>query len=72
MPNKNYLTGVRLERKIIKILKEALDPNKYTIMRTAGSHSPVDVFVIEHRGKCFAIQCKSTKQKSDSKWKKNI
>jgi len=56
----NYKIGRRLEYKIIKILKEALDSEKYTVIRTAGSHSPVDVYVIEHRTKQgFGIQCKS-------------
>ena len=56
----NYRTGVRFEYKIMKILKENLPKEKYTIIRTAGSHSPVDVFVIEHRSrKGFGIQCKS-------------
>ena len=58
----NYQIGVRLEYKIMKILKEALDKEKYTIIRTAGSHSPVDIYVIEHRtNKGFGIQCKSKK-----------
>ena len=57
----NYTIGRRLEYKIIKILKENLESDKYTVIRTAGSHSPVDVFVVEHRTKsCFGIQCKST------------
>jgi len=62
MPNQNYITGRRLEYKIINLLKKYLDPEKYTIIRTAGSHSPVDVYVIEHRSKKgFGIQCKSKK-----------
>ena len=64
MTNKNYITGRRLEYKIVKILKDNLPENKFTIIRTAGSHSPVDVFVIEHRGnRAFGIQCKSKKEK---------
>jgi len=56
----NYAIGRKLEYKIMKILKEALDPEKYTIIRTAGSHSPVDIYIIEHRtGQGFGIQCKS-------------
>ena len=58
--NKNYITGRRLEYKIMKILKDNLSKEKYTIIRTAGSHSPVDIFIIEHRTrKGFGIQCKS-------------
>ena len=64
MTNKNYQTGRRFEYKIVKILKENLPKEKYTIIRTAGSHSSVDVFVIEHRGnRAFGIQCKSKKGK---------
>lgn len=59
---KNYKIGTALEYKIIKILKENLPAEKYTIIRTAGSHSPVDVVVLEHRGRrYFGIQCKSKK-----------
>jgi hypothetical protein len=61
MPNPNYLAGRRLEYKIINLLKKHLPKEKYTIIRTAGSHSPVDVYVIEHRTKQgFGIQAKST------------
>ena len=60
----NYEIGRKLEYKIMKILKEALDPKRYTIIRTAGSHSPVDIYVIEHRtSQGFGIQCKSKKEK---------
>jgi len=62
MSNKNYVIGRKLEYKIMKILKEALSKDKYTIIRTAGSHSPVDIYVIEHRTRQgFGIQCKSRK-----------
>lgn len=64
MPNRRYEAGRRLEYKIINLLKAVLDPKKYTIIRTAGSHSPVDVYVIEHRTKQgFGIQCKSKKRR---------
>ena len=43
MGNKNYLKGVRKERKIMKELRE----QGFDIAhRTAGSHSPIDVFAI--------------------------
>lgn len=68
MPNPHYKAGRRFEYKIMKILKENLPKEKYTIIRTAGSHSPVDIFVIEHLGKqgikrSFGIQCKTKKKK---------
>ena len=60
MPNPHYLRGVRFERKILNLLKDILPQDKYTIIRTAGSHSPVDVVIIEHlRRKAFGIQCKT-------------
>ena len=56
------ITNVFLYLTIVNLLKKYLDPDKYTIIRTAGSHSPVDIFVIEHRsGQGFGIQCKSKK-----------
>ena len=62
MTNKNYKTGRRFEYKIVNLLKKMLPKEKYTIVRTAGSHSPVDVIIIEHRSKrSFGIQCKSRK-----------
>jgi len=58
----NYEIGRRLEYRVINILKENL-PN-CQIVRTAGSHSPVDVLVLELRGRKFVgIQCKSRKAK---------
>lgn len=67
-----YKTGVKLEREIINLLKRVLNPDKYTIVRTAGSHSPVDVIVMKHRTREFCgIQCKSSaKNFSDSEIKK--
>ncbi len=68
MANPHYKAGVRFERKIVNLLKEILPKEKYTIIRTAGSHSPVDVVIIEHLGKqgvkrSFGIQCKTKKEK---------
>lgn len=69
MSNPHYQAGVRFERKIMQILKDALPSEKYTVIRTAGSHSPVDVILIEHLGdsgpkRSFGIQCKTVKSKS--------
>ena len=68
-PNPHYKAGVRFEYKIMKLLKEHLPSLKYTILRTAGSHSPVDVVIIEHLGlqgvkRSFGIQCKTVKGKA--------
>lgn len=56
MPNKNYLRGRRKEYKIMDELEKEGYP---LVMRTAGSHSPVDVIaikemsVVEGFGLCF-------------------
>lgn len=69
MSNPSYRAGVRLEREIMNLLKSFLNPEKYTIIRTAGSHSPVDIVVLKHIGKegkdreYFGIQCKTKKCK---------
>ena len=48
MPNKKYLKGVRKERKLVNELKE----QGYEIaQRTAGSHSPIDLFGINKKEK---------------------
>ena len=77
MSNPSYTAGVRLEREIMNLLKEYLDPEKYTIIRTAGSHSPVDIVVLKHIGlegkdrEYFGIQCKTKKKKKNSKWNRS-
>lgn len=43
MPNKNYVKGRRKEYKIVKELKEQ---GYDIVVRSAGSHSPIDVFAI--------------------------
>jgi len=71
--NPSYKAGVRLEREILNLLKKCLDPQKYTIIRTAGSHSPVDIVVLKHveaKGRpreYFGIQCKTKKEQSSPK-----
>ena len=67
MPNPSYLAGVRLEREIMNLLKKHLNPERYTIIRTAGSHSPVDVVILKHidktgRKRYYGIQCKTKKE----------
>lgn len=66
MPNPSYIAGVRFEREIQNLLKKHLPEGKYTIIRTAGSHSPVDVIILKHidktgRKRYYGIQCKTKK-----------
>ena len=77
MTNPHYKAGVRFERKIINLLKDNLSSDKYTIIRTAGSHSAVDVVIIEHLGKqgvkrSFGIQCKTKKKIGKNNGKNKI
>ena len=56
MPNKNYVNGRYKEYKIVKELKK----RGYKIaQRSAGSHSPIDVFAVHRENKeiCF-VQAK--------------
>ena len=64
MSNPHYVRGRAFEYEMMKLLKEHLPADRYTIIRTAGSHSPVDVVIIKHVGrKAFGIQCKTKKKK---------
>lgn len=68
MANPHYKAGVRFENYLVNLLRKILPEHKYTIIRTAGSHSPVDVVIIQHLGKqglkrSFGIQCKTKKKK---------
>ena len=47
MVNKNYLRGVRLEREVQKIFRDA----GWTAVRTAGSHSKWDVILVKQSDK---------------------
>ncbi|MAH51797.1 hypothetical protein CMI37_38630 [Candidatus Pacearchaeota archaeon] len=59
MPNRNYEKGIRYEREIVNQAKE----EGYTAFRTAGSKSPVDVCIVDDKGKrIYLIQCKVTKR----------
>jgi len=67
MTNPSYIAGRNFEYFIVNLLKEHLPSDKYTIIRTAGSHSPVDVVIIKHvdntgRKRTFGIQCKTKKK----------
>lgn len=55
MPNKNYQKGVRKERKIVN----AARARGLIAFRSAGSHSAIDVCIIDQRN-CFIyfVQCK--------------
>lgn len=55
MPNKNYLKGVRKERKLVNGAR-ALG---LIAFRSAGSHSPIDVVIIDKKSKQIRlVQCK--------------
>jgi Holliday junction resolvase len=55
MPNRNYIKGVKKERAIVN---EARDKGLIAF-RSAGSHSPIDVCVIDKMNRTIMfIQCK--------------
>lgn len=55
MPNKNYIKGVRKERKLVNEYRD----KGCIALRSAGSHSPIDVVVIDSYHKVIHLfQCK--------------
>lgn len=60
-----YKKGVRLEREIVKIFKEA----GFGAVRTAGSHSPFDVIIWKETGEnkkiCFVAFIQAKVRKTD-------
>lgn len=48
MPNPNYIKGRKKEYKICKQLR---DQGYVVVQRTAGSHSPIDIFAINKEDK---------------------
>jgi len=63
----NYKNGANRERRVIKYLqKEGFD----LVFRSAGSHSPIDVFALDSRTKqIWLIQCKPKSLSSSGKSK---
>lgn len=60
MTNKNYRRGSNFER---WLLTKLIDRG-YDGLRSAGSHSSVDVMVWDKDGKMFAIQCKTSQEET--------
>lgn len=55
MPNRNYIKGVKKERKFVNVFREM----GMLSFRSAGSHSPIDVVCINKTDKVvYLIQCK--------------
>ncbi len=56
MPNRNYITGAYYEYKCVKALKKA---GALVAQRSAGSHSPVDIWGVMRDGSTLMIQVKT-------------
>jgi Holliday junction resolvase len=55
VPNRNYVKGVRKERKIVNDARAC----GHIAFRSAGSHSPIDVIIINSEAsRILLIQCK--------------
>ena len=66
MPNKNYLKGVRKERAIVNNARK----RGLLAFRSAGSHSPVDVVIVNKKQKLIEfIQCKPNDMSENAKTK---
>jgi Holliday junction resolvase len=67
MPNKNYEKGRRKEYKIVKQYK---DKGYEIVQRSAGSHSPIDVFAIDKSTRTIKlIQAKPNSMSNAAKQK---
>jgi len=67
MPNKNYEKGRRKEYKIVKQYK---DKGYDIAQRSAGSHSPIDVFAIDKKTRTIRlIQAKPNSMSTTAKQK---
>jgi len=67
MPNKNYEKGRRKEYKIVKQYK---DKGYNIAQRSAGSHSPIDVFAIDKSTRTIKlIQAKPNSMSNAAKQK---
>lgn len=59
MPSPKYIKGVRFEREVVNNARKRGD----IAFRSAGSHSPIDVVVIDEQVKTiYFIQCKDSVQ----------
>ena len=66
MPSRNYLKGIRKERKFVNEARKL----GFIAFRSAGSHSPIDVCIIDlENRKIEFIQCKPDNYSENSKLK---
>lgn len=61
----NYTEGARYERKVLGELSRM----GYVACRSAGSHSPADVFAFKF-GTCLLVQCKKNGRLDPDEWNK--
>ena len=54
MPNAKYISGRTFEYKV----KSFLEGQGYFVVRSAGSHSPVDLVAVDSLGQVLFVQCK--------------
>jgi Holliday junction resolvase len=60
MPNKHYVNGIRKERKLVNLARK----QGHIALRSAGSHSPIDVVIVDFTNhKVRLIQCKPESMK---------
>jgi Holliday junction resolvase len=66
MPNRNYIKGVRKERVLVNHARA----DNHLAFRSAGSHSPIDVVIINHDNHLInLIQCKPSSMRESAKSK---
>lgn len=68
MTNRAYERGRNFEYRV----KKRLEEDGWLVLRTAGSHSPIDLFAGKLGAEPLAIQCKSGKRKMSAKEKATL
>ena len=63
MPNANYIKGVRKERQIVNDARDV----GLIAFRSAGSHSPIDVCIIDLKGHTITFVQSKPESMSDNK-----
>lgn len=64
MANRNYVKGCRKERRIVNMAKSC----GLISFRSAGSHSPIDVVIIDKKNRLVRfIQCKPESMSENAK-----
>lgn len=66
MPNRAYQRGAKFEREC----KRQAEEHGFFVIRSAGSHSPIDLVFVRLCGRVTLVQCKKDGKVSNEEWQK--